>query len=140
MKQSIAWCSAVLLLLTVLFVGFRLTRPTVPPQHVMTGAELEEKYRKEFASPEFEERFRSASARAIPHVTSTEDGGWEVVQGFLLMLILMVVYFVPAYVGRKKRNAAAILALNLLLGWTLIGWVVALVWALTVEELKVAKQ
>jgi hypothetical protein len=32
---------------------------------------------------------------------------------------------------RKKRNATAILALDLLLGWTVLGWVAALVWALT---------
>jgi len=38
-------------------------------------------------------------------------------------------YFFPAFVGRNKRNAKAILVLNLFLGWTLIGWVIALVWA-----------
>jgi hypothetical protein len=31
----------------------------------------------------------------------------------------------------RHHNAVAILVLNLLLGWTLIGWMVALVWALT---------
>jgi hypothetical protein len=33
-------------------------------------------------------------------------------------------------VGYSKRNASAIIALNLLLGWTFLGWVIALVWAL----------
>lgn len=37
-------------------------------------------------------------------------------------------------VGWNKANASAILILNFLLGWTLIGWVVALVWACTVEK------
>ena len=37
-------------------------------------------------------------------------------------------------IGLKKRNAGAIFALNLLLGWTLVGWVVSLVWALTKED------
>jgi hypothetical protein len=32
--------------------------------------------------------------------------------------------------GRSKRDAVSILVLNLLLGWTMIGWVIALVWAL----------
>jgi predicted membrane protein len=41
------------------------------------------------------------------------------------------VYFLPALIGRSKRNATAIFMLNLFLGWTLIGWVVALVWATT---------
>ena len=42
-------------------------------------------------------------------------------------------YFLPtifAVLG-KKRNSSAICVLNLFLGWTLIGWVVSLVWATT---------
>lgn len=35
---------------------------------------------------------------------------------------------------RRHPNTAAVAALNVLLGWTLIGWVVALVWALRRPE------
>ncbi|HWC97984.1 MAG TPA: superinfection immunity protein [Candidatus Sulfopaludibacter sp.] len=42
-------------------------------------------------------------------------------------------YFLPSIIGRNKTNSGAIFVLNLLLGWTLVGWVVALVWALTVD-------
>jgi hypothetical protein len=40
-------------------------------------------------------------------------------------------YFLPYLIARlnKKTNVDAILLLNLFLGWSLIGWVVALVWA-----------
>ncbi|WP_174299560.1 superinfection immunity protein [Caulobacter sp. S45] len=40
-------------------------------------------------------------------------------------------YFVPTIVAfrRKDRQRTAIFILNLFLGWTLIGWVGALVWA-----------
>lgn len=43
-----------------------------------------------------------------------------------------VLYFLPTIIAfaRSKRDAASILVLNLLLGWTAIGWVIALVWAL----------
>ena len=43
-----------------------------------------------------------------------------------------VLYFLPAIIAfvREKRDAVSILVLNLLLGWTAIGWVIALVWAL----------
>jgi hypothetical protein len=43
-----------------------------------------------------------------------------------------ILYFLPAIIAfaRSKRDAGAILVLNLLLGWTAIGWVIALVWAL----------
>jgi hypothetical protein len=46
---------------------------------------------------------------------------------FLLLAILL--YFLPSIVGHNKQNAAGIFVLNLLLGWTLIGWVAAMVWA-----------
>lgn len=41
-------------------------------------------------------------------------------------------YFLPAIIAfvRSKRDAGAILVLNFLLGWTAIGWVIALVWSL----------
>jgi len=50
-----------------------------------------------------------------------------------LLLISVLLYLIPAIVAssKKKQNAGAIFALNLLLGWTVIGWVVALIWALT---------
>jgi len=42
-------------------------------------------------------------------------------------------YFWPTLIARQRNhpNTAAILALNLLLGWTFVGWVIALVWSLT---------
>ena len=54
--------------------------------------------------------------------------------GLILFVVVVLLYFIPAIVGKDKRNAGAILVLNLLLGWTLVGWVVALVWAMTAEE------
>jgi hypothetical protein len=46
-----------------------------------------------------------------------------------------VLYFLPAIIAfaRSKRDAGAILVLNFFLGWTAIGWVIALVWALKQE-------
>lgn len=46
------------------------------------------------------------------------------------MAVAMIVYFLPSIIGWNKRNADAIVALNVLLGWTFLGWVAALVWAL----------
>ena len=46
-----------------------------------------------------------------------------------------VMYFLPSLVAfaRSKRDTAAIVLLNLFLGWTMIGWVVALVWAVKTD-------
>jgi hypothetical protein len=42
-----------------------------------------------------------------------------------------VMYFLPTIVAaiRSKRDVLAIFLLNFFLGWTAIGWIVALVWA-----------
>lgn len=42
-----------------------------------------------------------------------------------------VLYFLPAIIAgvRHKRDTLAIFLLNFFLGWTFIGWIVALVWA-----------
>jgi hypothetical protein len=53
--------------------------------------------------------------------------------GLLLVLVLGFFYFLPAIVAfsRGHKNSGAILILNLLLGWTMLGWVGALVWSAT---------
>jgi hypothetical protein len=51
----------------------------------------------------------------------------------LYALVVIGIYFIPAIVAWRRRhhNEMAIGILNLFLGWTLIGWVIALVWACT---------
>ena len=46
-----------------------------------------------------------------------------------------VMYFLPSIIAlaRSKRDITAIVLLNFFLGWTMIGWVVALVWALKTD-------
>ena len=51
-----------------------------------------------------------------------------------LSIVIGLIYFIPSIIGYPKHNATAIIALNILLGWTFVGWVVALVWALTKER------
>jgi len=51
---------------------------------------------------------------------------WTIVLGLSLMF-----YFLPTIVGLRKRNVLAIFVFNALLGWTFLGWVLALVWACT---------
>jgi hypothetical protein len=55
------------------------------------------------------------------------------ITGIISIIVGLFIYFVPTIIGLRKRNAVAIFVLNLFLGWTFIGWVVALVWAFTVE-------
>lgn len=54
----------------------------------------------------------------------------------VLAVVALALYFVPSFIAvtKNKRNKNAIFALNLLLGWTFVGWVVALVWSLMKDE------
>ena len=51
----------------------------------------------------------------------------------VLILLLAIGYFVPLVIAlsRNHPNAVPILVLNVLLGWSFVGWVAALVWSLT---------
>jgi len=55
--------------------------------------------------------------------------------GFVLLAIIgilgLLLYFAPTIIAgsRDAKHGVAIFALNLLLGWTFVGWAAALVWA-----------
>lgn len=53
------------------------------------------------------------------------------VWGFVVFIVLLGIYFAPAIVAfeGKHRDRVAITVLNIFLGWTFVGWVIALVWA-----------
>ena len=55
---------------------------------------------------------------------------------YLGFLILVGLYFLPYFIAysRKHLNREAVLVANLLLGWTGLGWVICLVWALMRTE------
>lgn len=49
----------------------------------------------------------------------------------VLTIIGLIIYFIPSFIAqlRGNKNLAAILILNVFLGWTGLGWVGALIWA-----------
>lgn len=55
-----------------------------------------------------------------------------IVLEILGLLALAVLHFAPTFVAvsRKHPRRIAIFVINLLFGWTVIGWFVALFWAL----------
>ena len=60
-----------------------------------------------------------------------------IIFAILCLYILLHVYFLPSLIadGKRTQYTPAIFAINLLLGLTLIGWIVSLVWALTLPNL-----
>ena len=57
---------------------------------------------------------------------------------FIEFALLLTLYFVPSIIAAARRHhqGGAILTVNLFLGWTLLGWVVALVWSVSAVDQK----
>lgn len=57
--------------------------------------------------------------------------------GFYVIMLLfgLVIYFIPAYFAYSwnHKQKQAIIVLNIFAGWTFLGWVAALVWAMKKE-------
>lgn len=90
------------------------------------------------APPEIIAEAEAMDAAALPASSTEQDDFtrlWNTpLPGVLAFMgAMFVMYFAPSIVAsfRKHHNATAIFFLNLLLGWTFLGWVGALIWALT---------
>lgn len=53
-----------------------------------------------------------------------------------LILIILPVYFLPTLIAfiRRKTNRLPIFLLNLFAGWTVLGWIGALIWGATSDK------
>jgi hypothetical protein len=61
--------------------------------------------------------------------------GALIVQLFWLSIFIGI-YLLPWFVAvrRDHHNRMAIGVLNLLVGWTILGWIIALIWAFTMPS------
>lgn len=62
--------------------------------------------------------------------SSVGDSG-AAIAGLAIVLACIALYFLPAIIGSKRRiNASgALFLVNLLFGWTVLGWFLCLIWA-----------
>ncbi|MCA8992010.1 MAG: superinfection immunity protein [Planctomycetaceae bacterium] len=77
--------------------------------------------------PEFPPEFEGPSSGWIP---------FSVLTLLLFTFAILLLYFVPSYIARTRQHFfwPQILILNILTGWTVLGWIAALAWALTPPE------
>jgi len=54
--------------------------------------------------------------------------------GIFLVMVFIFIYFIPGLVGSSTKHGDGIFLLNLLLGWTILGWIAALIWAVSAEK------
>ncbi|WP_190121988.1 superinfection immunity protein [Streptomyces inusitatus] len=74
-------------------------------------------------------QLKSSEANRLVEATVFGDGATVI--AVAVGVILFIAYFVPTIVAftRNVPNSGSVLVINLLLGWTLIGWIVALAMA-----------
>jgi hypothetical protein len=60
----------------------------------------------------------------------------------LLLVIFFIPYWIPTIIAfmRKHPSKGGILALNFFFGWTFVGWVVSLAWALSDNSARAGQQ
>jgi len=78
-------------------------------------------------------RFLLVGVLLVPNMAWASNGdGAALVVTLLLMLAMGVLfYFLPAIIGSKRRvnNSGWLFVVNLLFGWSGLGWIVCLLWA-----------
>ncbi len=57
----------------------------------------------------------------------------ETVSGLLMLIAFLMIYLLPVGIAfqRRHRDRLAITAIDILLGFTVLGWIAALIWSLT---------
>jgi hypothetical protein len=132
------------------FVGFDKNQQTVTRNNdytiqpdgtfraTLSDAKREIKFVKvEFvsvAAAESRTRPSQVQANATPTLatlTAQPSGNSSV--GFVLIGMIILCYFFPTIiaVSRHHRNGSAIFLVNLFFGWSVIGWLIALIWSVT---------
>lgn len=55
---------------------------------------------------------------------------------FILIILALCFYFLPALIAgrRKAEHGTAIFLVNFLFGWTVLGWIAALIWAVVEDK------
>jgi hypothetical protein len=102
------------------------TKLTVPPNVILADDHIPAKpvvFGDSLKDPANDD-LGSALARLFADL---KKSSWGILAG------LLALYFAPALIAgnRGHHNALAIAALNLFLGWSFFGWVIAFVWACT---------
>jgi hypothetical protein len=53
------------------------------------------------------------------------------VWGIITVALSVIIYFIPTIIALKNNhyNKVGVILLNIFLGWTLLGWIGALIWS-----------
>jgi Superinfection immunity protein len=96
-----------------------------------TGEEKEERVAQQKKPQETKPTLLIKATALITGVIAPMTHGVWIV---LVIAVGLFLYFIPSMVGLRKADAVAIFVFNFFLGWTFLGWVLALVWACTKDR------
>jgi hypothetical protein len=99
-------------------------------QRLESAAKAEE-IAKQIAAAQIKEASEARQERQVKEDREARAELGKAVGITALVIFAVIFFFLPSIVAgtRHHRNREAICLLNLLLGWTFLGWVVALIWA-----------
>lgn len=60
--------------------------------------------------------------------------------GWIIVFLCVVLYFIPTFIAWGKKKADGPIIINIFLGWTFIGWVIALAWAVSLDPKEPPRQ
>jgi hypothetical protein len=71
-----------------------------------------------------------------------EAGMLGVLISALCVYAAIIGYFLPYFIADRRRHPSplAVFFLNLLLGWTILGWGIALLWAITARPVRAPRK
>lgn len=114
------------------FMGWGATAEELPVLHRDGVAKLLPCFAKVVPAAQPAAPPESVATSVNTNTSGTDFSGVAVAIAWVIGAIL---YFVPWMVAARRhvRKQAGIIVLNLLLGWTFLGWVGALIWAISAE-------
>jgi hypothetical protein len=56
------------------------------------------------------------------------------IEMIIFSIIILIIYFLPTLIAKGKKGQAGVFVINFFLGWTFLGWIVALTWAVSSEK------
>ena len=101
-----------------------ISAPAIKPIDAAVAAQSAS--RNGIVSANYDDSLKKPVVQTDPHISPF----------WILVLLGLFLYFLPSIIAanRGHHNALAIFALNLFLGWSFLGWVLAFVWACTRVE------
>lgn len=58
----------------------------------------------------------------------------QAASGLVYLLIFGILYFIPTFVAVGRHRGGGPIVINVFLGWTMLGWVGALAWAVSLDK------